>query len=185
MVFLGALLEYREERSGRYVMLMGLVPPVGISSISFGLGLLWPATLVAVAATVSAFLGRQGAAAGAGRHRSWGLAVWTVGGVFGALATTAILALGVPALLVVLVLVLVAAVPYRSLAFVAGALTAGGAVYFTLLVIADRACREFDRAPNQGCTPPDLTGLLLQAVLLTFAGLALGIVELWRRRANA
>ena len=68
-VFAGALLEYRGD-GGRGLMLVGLVPPVLLTSISFGLATLFPATVLGVVATAFAFgTPRNGAPRKRQRHK--------------------------------------------------------------------------------------------------------------------
>lgn len=58
LVAIGAGLNARGFRWGRWVMLVAVLPVIGLNLISFGLVLLLPATVIAAVATVLAFASR-------------------------------------------------------------------------------------------------------------------------------
>lgn len=60
-ILAGALLEARGRTGGRRLMLVCLLPMIAINLISFGLATLAPATLLAAAATVRAWMAKSAA----------------------------------------------------------------------------------------------------------------------------
>lgn len=183
-VFAGALLEYRD-KGGRSLMVVGIAPALLLTSISFGLTTLLPATGLGLAATTTSFAGHW-----TGRPRSGpatneqprGAGMWILGAVFGILAAAMVSSFGTPALATSLLVVVLASVGLRRLTFASGAFTAAGAAYIALLLRASASCSEFDRGPNQGCDAPDLTPLVTQGVVVALIGLALGAVDAWASR---
>jgi hypothetical protein len=92
------------------------------------------------------------------------------------------LVFGTPMLVLTLVLIGLAFVVARSIAFLSGMFIAVGATWQLMLARASASCAEFDARPNSSCTAPDLGPLMIVSAFVLVAGLALGGWVLLRSR---
>lgn len=117
---------------------------------------------------------------------------WLIGLVFGAAAGLVILLGGAPARdlgtgaflgLAFLVLLALAFVAARNLAFLSGAFAGLGGTWLALTVRAQLACDAFNADPIQGCTGYGVGPFLGVSAGMLVVGVLLGLGA-WRRRAG-
>lgn len=110
------------------------------------------------------------------RWRNWGLGV-LYGGVIG----VAVLVFGTPAAVISVLIAVAGTAVTRSLAFPSGIFAGIGITWMLLALRATLACDAMNRSANSGCVAPDLTGLVVVAVVAVGLGLLIGIGAGWRR----
>ena len=108
---------------------------------------------------------------------------WAVGLVLGGVVGFPVASFG-PRLLVVTVgLVALAFIAARSLAFLSGAITGIGGIWFAQLIRAQLACDALDASPNQSCQSSGVEPWAILSVTVLGIGILLGRLA-WQRRSD-